>query len=125
MLEYRLAAQKECHVGAERREYAGQLDGDVAAADDGDPLRPARQLEEAVGGNPELRARDGRQQGTAAGSEHDVRSAERGARGLHRAAVHEMRPAADQRDAALGEIALVDAVEAQNVGVALLLEEGP
>ena len=45
---------------AQAGEDAGQLHGDVAAADHGHALRPLGQQEEAVGGQAELRARDAR-----------------------------------------------------------------
>src|SRR6185312_1264033 len=50
---------------------------------------------------------------------------EGGAGRHHRSAVDEARLATDQVHAALGEIALVDAVEPQDIGVALLLEDCP
>ena len=59
-------------LAAERVQHAGELDGDVAAADDGDAPRQLLELEEPVRRDPELGAGHGRQLRPAAGRDHDV-----------------------------------------------------
>ncbi len=56
-----LAADELRDLGAQRREDAGELDRDVAAADDDDAPRQRRQVERFVGGDGKLDAGDRRQ----------------------------------------------------------------
>jgi len=68
-----VVADEEVGLGAEGVEHAGQLDGDVAGADDGDFLGLALEVEEAVAGDAQLAAGDVRRfVGVSAGGEQDV-----------------------------------------------------
>jgi hypothetical protein len=59
-------------LGAQGAQHAGQLDADVAAADDADRLGCSLQLEEAVGGDAELGAGHTRHDRPPAGGDGDV-----------------------------------------------------
>ena len=59
----RIESNELRNLASQRPKYSAQLNGDIAAADNGRSLRQCRKFEEAVGGDPQLRPRqigDGR-----------------------------------------------------------------
>lgn len=129
--EETVVADEQVGFAAEGVEHARHFDGDVAGADQGDFLRLPFQLEEAVGRDAEIATGnllgDG---GVAAGCEEDAF----GADGRFAAVVEdhfgfglgeEMGAAVDVLDFVILEVFFVDAVEAFDVGVPLVLEGLP
>lgn len=124
-------ADEEVGLGAEGVEHAGHLDGDVAGADESRDLGLLLELEEAVAGDAEVGAGDalGDVRAAADGDERllgldglDVAVVEAD---VHGVGVLEGGAPVDVLDVVVVEVALVDAVEALDVGVALVLEGGP
>ncbi len=118
-------ADEQLHFAAKLMERSGQLAGDIAAAGDGDALRPLLEGKKAVGGDAELGARQLRHHGPAAGRDHDVPRGQARAVYLDRILVEEAGGAAHVGHALGRQIALVDAVQAQHVRVALALQNRP
>jgi hypothetical protein len=123
--QHALAAQHQAGVRAQAAQDTRQFHGDVAAAHDRHPLRPARQLEEAIRGDAELGAGELRQQRPAPGGEDDVRGAEGAVAGSDGVRIDEMPARAHEFDVALGEVRRVHPVQAVYVGVPPALELAP
>jgi hypothetical protein len=66
------AAIEQRRLHAQAVEDAGELDGDIAAADHHHPLGQGRQVEGLVRGDAQLRAREVRLPGPAAGGDQDL-----------------------------------------------------
>ncbi len=126
-----VVADEQVRLDAERVEHARKLDGDVPGADQGHLLGQGGDVEEAVAVDAVLGAGDRRGGGrVAAGGDEDLLGVDHrlGAvveRHLDRVGRDDLGPAVHVLDLVVGEVALVDAVEAVDVGVALLLEGGP
>lgn len=124
-------ADEEVGLDAEGVEHAGELDGDVAGADEGDLLGQGGDVEEAVAVDAVLGAGDAREAGGAAADGDDDAVRAHGGLGavvlgdLDLVPGQQLRAAVDVLDLVVGQVALVDAVEALHVGVALRLERGP
>ncbi len=73
MPHHGFAADHQRHLAAQGLHDPGDLDGDVAAADDGDARRALVQLEETIGSGAQFGARQLRYHRIAAGGDDDVR----------------------------------------------------
>lgn len=123
-----VVADEEVRFAAEVVEHAGHFDGDVAGADEGDALRQGFEVEEAVRRDAELGAGDVlRDVGVAASCDEDFF----GADDLLGSIVHDnfggvlvkkVGAAVEVFDFVVVEVTLVDAIEAFNVIVSLVLE---
>jgi len=102
-------------LGAETLEQAGKLDGDVATADDGDVAGQAWHVEDLVGDHGQSGAEELRCAGSAADGDDDALRGDALAPDLNRVRVDEA--GAGLEGGAVGHQALVDAVEAGNLGV--------
>src|ERR1700734_3662772 len=120
-----ILADEDLHLRAQLVKRAGQLAGDVAAADDGDAPRPLRELEEAVRSDAVLGPGQQRPRGLAAGRDHDVPRGQALPVDLDGIAVQDVGGAAQKGHALGREVALIDAVQAQHIGVALALQIRP
>jgi hypothetical protein len=126
-----LVADEQVGFSAEGVEHAGKLDGDVAGADNGNLLGLDVNVEEAIAVDAVLSAGNGRRRrGLAAdgdenllGVDEDLGAVVLG--DLDLILGQEAAPAVDVLDLIVVQIALVDAVEALDVGIALVLERGP
>src|SRR6202789_1986653 len=120
-----ILADEQFHCAAEFVERPGELARDVAAADYGHPLGPLLELEKAVGCDAMFRSRQVRQDGLAAGRNHDV--PRRHALTIHfdAAPVQKSGGAAHVGDPFGRQIALVNAVQPQNVGIAFAFQCRP
>ena len=119
-----LGPQDECRFRSQRGKNSGDLDRDVATTDNRDPPRPILELEKSVGGDPELRAGNSGNERPAARRNQDVFSVEPAVRRMHCMSVQKAPVPADQLDFVLREKALVDAVQAQDIGVPLSFISG-
>ena len=131
--EHGLAADEHRDLAAERVEDTGDLDRDVARADDRDALWLLGEVEEAVRVDAEARtgdlvfAGDGR---ATTGRDADVRGVERvlgavGAGNLHRGRRRHACVAMVVLDLLFRDVVVIDAVQPPDVRVALGLEGGP
>lgn len=126
-----VVTDEEVGFGAEGVEHAGELDGDVAGADEGDLLGLDVDVEEAVRVGAELGAGDFRGDGgVAADGDEDLLGLDGGLGAvvegdLGLVLAGQAGPAVEVLDLVVVEVALVDAVEALDVGVALVLEGRP
>ena len=121
-----ILADEQLDLAAELVKRAGQLAGDVAAADHGDSLRPLFEVKKAIRADAEFCAR------AIAGRIGWPPVAITMWRAVNRSpltsTVWASRKRADAPDVghALGrQIALVDGVQAQHVGIALVLQHRP
>ncbi len=96
----------------ERGEDAGELDRDVAAADDEDAARQRGQVERLVRRDGVLDAGNGRHDRVRAGGDHDVGGGVALALDLDRVRIDEPPARLDQLDAGIGEELAVDALRA-------------
>ena len=108
-------AVDQVHLGAECLEDAGELDRDVARADDRDALRHARQEERVVGDDAELGAGDGDTLRMAAGGDDDAFGGDALAADVKRVRVEEHRAGIEDRRAGVVEQLAVDGVEAADL----------
>lgn len=122
---------EEVGLDAEGVEHAGELDSNVAGADEGDLLGQGGDVEEAVAVDAVLGAGDvGEARGATADGDDDAVRAHRGLGAvvlgdLDLVSRQQLGAAVDVLDLVGGQVALVDAVESLHVGVALRLERGP
>ena len=116
---------------AESVEHASELDSNVTGANQGDLLGKGLDIEETVAVDTVLGAGDmGRDGGVAAHGNQDLLGVDdrlgaiiKG--NLDRVGRHELGPAVNIFDLVVSEVALIDAVETGNIGVALVLEGSP
>jgi len=120
-----ILADEKLDLAAQFTERAGQLACNVAAADDGNPLRPQLEFEKTVGRDAEFRARQFRQHGVAAGRDDDVPGAQGFSVDFQRLAADEAGGAAQVRHPLGLEIAFIDPIQAQNIRVAAALQCRP
>ena len=120
-----LFAQEQLDFAAELAKCTGELAGHVAAADDGHPLRPLLEFEKAVRQNAELRSRHQRQNSVAAGGDHDMARRQTFTVYFHGVLVEEAGNAPHDGHALGLEVAFIDAVQAEHVGIALCLQGRP
>lgn len=126
-----VATDEQVSLSAKGVEHASKLDGNVASTDNGDLLGLRGNVEEAVRVDSELGAGDGRgSAGLAADGDEDLLGVDEnlGAvvkRDLDLVLGDETAAAVEVLNLVVAEVALVDAVEALDVGVALGLEAGP
>src|SRR5690606_19993939 len=123
--EHALPANEHRHVRAQCAEYTAKLHRDVAAADDGDPLRALLELEEIVGRETELGAGQRGHDRVAAGRDHDALGRNPPALHVERVRIDETRVPAHERDAVAVEVAGIDFVQAVDVSIAALLQHAP
>ena len=111
------AAVEERGLDAEAVEDAGELHGDVAAADDQDRLRQLSQVERLVGGDGVPGAGHVGHDGTAAGGDQDVAGRDPAAAGLHdhRVRVGELGAGVHDGDAGPLQAGAVEAFEARDL----------
>ena len=83
------------------------------------------EFKETVGSEPEFGAGDRRQQRPSAGGDHDVLGLQRFTVDAHRVRTRELGMAAHEGDFFVGEIALVDAVQTRDVGIASFAQHRP
>ncbi len=109
-----LAAVEQRGLGAEAVEDAGELHGDVAAADDHDRGRQRVEVEGLVGGDGVAGAGQVRHDGAAAGGDQDGLGRDRAVARLdaHRVAVDQLGAGREQLDARALQVGLVDAGDA-------------
>ncbi len=116
-----ILADELLHLAAEFLKGCGQLAGDVTAADHGDPLRPGLEVKKAVRADAEVCAGDLRQHRLAARRNHHMACAQALSVHLNGVRIHEAGRAANVRHALGRQIAFIDVVQPQYVGIALVL----
>ena len=117
-VEQLLAADQLDDLGAEPVEDAGELDRDVAAADDDDAPRQRRQIERLVRGDGVLDAGHVRHRRVAAGGDQDVLGGVRACRRPRRCAGSTSRPRpSNSLTPRIASRLHVDAVEAVDLAV--------
>ena len=121
----RMLAHHQVGLGAESLHHAGDLHGDIAGADHGDPLGLGLQLEEAVGVDAEFSTWYGRNLGAAAGGDQYVIGAVLLAINLDGVAADETGKALDDGDLVLAQHVLIGLVDAADVGLTGLDQPGP
>ena len=97
--QHAVAAQHQVDLAAQPVEDAGELDGDVAAADDRDALGQLGQMERLVGGDGEFPAGNVGHDRAAAGGDQDLLGGDRLLADLDGVAVHQPAAAHVQLDA--------------------------
>ena len=111
--QHAIATDHQVDVAAEPVEDAGELDGDVAAADDGDALgQRIGQVERLVRGDGELVAGDRGHLRPAAGADQNLVGRDRLAADLHGVAIHQPATAHVDLHARPFEQADIDRVQA-------------
>ena len=123
-----VAAVQQRHAAAEAAEDAGELDRDVAAADDQDALRQAFEMEHLVRGDAELAARDRRlERRVGAGRDQDGAgpNARPGLGDPHRMRVLDHGAAVEDLDPAAHEVRAVDVLEPRDLGVLVADQRRP
>ena len=118
---YLSAADHERGLGAQGVEDAGQLNCDVAAANDEDALGLRFQFEKAIAVDGVLAACKCRCARVAARGDADVRCSVERAVDVQRVGCHELGPASNLVNLRLGNVGVVDAVQPHDVCVAALL----
>ena len=114
--EHVVGAHDFDHLGAEPGEQRGELDRDIAAADDQQPAGKGLEVEDLVGGNGVLEAGDrARRLGPRAGRDEDVPGARRSAAGEpDMMGVDQFGALLDQLDARLVEVGAIDRGQARD-----------
>ncbi|PMB66771.1 Elongation factor 1-gamma 1 [Beauveria bassiana] len=127
----RVVADKQMRLGAERVEHASEFDGNVAGTDDGDLFRLSSNVKEVVRVDAELSAGDGgRRCRLAANSDENLLGVDEDLGVIVESDLdlilgHEAAAAVKIFDLVVAEIALINAIEALDVSVALLLKGIP
>ena len=124
-VEELLAADQLDDLGAETVEYAGEFDGDIAAADDNDAARQGGQIERLVGRDHMLDAGDVRHRRVRAGGDQDLVGGVSPAVDLDRVRIDEHAPALDQLDPAVLQHAAIDLREPLDLAVFGVDQGGP
>src|SRR5450755_921552 len=112
-------------LAAELMKGGRQFAGNVAAADDGNSMGTSLEIEKAVRTDARLRTGDFRQRRLAPGGDHDVSRTQALTAYLDGMRIHEAGSSSHIRHALGCEIAFVDSVQAQHVGIALALQFRP
>ena len=120
-----IAAGQHRYRRSQSMKHSGQLRGNVTGADHSHALGPCLELEESVRSDAVRRAGKIGHQRLAAARNYDVRRFELALADQQAVCSLEACTAAEQRDPPLLQIALVDTVELENVGIALALERLP
>src|ERR1700760_1690957 len=107
-VEELLAADQLDDLSAETVEYAGELDGDITAADDDDAARQGGQVERLVGRDHMLDAGDVGHRRVRAGRNQDLVGGVGPAANLDRMRIHEHSPPLDQVDPAVLQHVAID-----------------
>src|SRR5262249_60787256 len=109
--QYQGGARSQCGKDA------GQLDGDVTTAHDGDPIGPGLQIEETIRGDAQLGTRNVRQHGASADGDEDMRCGECSTRRLHGPVRYEAGATAHELDVSPAQVALLRGIESGHVTV--------
>ena len=124
LAQFRIEAAKrqrlaidQVHLGAQRGEDAGELDRDVAAAEDDDPARQLGQVERRVGNDAELGARNVQPRRVAAGGDDDALGGDALAADIQRMRVDEGRARIEHGGAGLGQQAAVAGIQPVDLAV--------
>ena len=118
-------ARDKVHLGAERVQHAGELDGDVAGAGDHGAAREVGELKEAVAVDDVLAAGHLELRGVAARRNQKPLGRVLFIVDGNRVRVDERGRAAEHRHLVLVQVGRVDAVQALNVRVARLFQQRP
>ena len=120
-----ILAYEQLDTAAQLVKSRRQLTGDVTAAGDRDAVRPPFEGEKSVRSDAAFRSRKPRHGGSAAAGDHDVRRFHAGAVHLHGVRIEEPGGTPHQGDVFGRQIALVDAVQTDDIGVATPLQGAP
>ena len=125
--QHALAAMNERHVRAQALENLGELDRDVAAADDHDPLGQTVQMERLVGGDGEFRAAHALRahDPTAGGDEDPLGGDEPAAREPHLVRADDFGALLDDLRAGFQQVGAVNAGQPRDLVLHIVPQFGP
>ena len=119
------AAVQLGNAGAEAIENTGELHGDVATADDDQPLRELLQVEDLIGTQCQIAAGERRDMGPATGGYQDFSSAEATLANRHRVSVDDTAAPVDHVGLHTLQQPIVDAIQAGNFLLLVIAQGGP